>query len=73
MGAIARPLLVATNIKGRRHAYRGIVISDEVRVPKRAVRSVCGVPCKATSEVWRVDNEPETCKRCVEITTGGSE
>lgn len=64
MGAVGRPILVATNLKGRIHAYRGIELHGEIRVPKRGVRSLCGVPCKATSAPFVVDNTPEMCQVC---------
>lgn len=70
MGAVERPLLVATNLKGRIHAYRGIKIAGEIRVPKRSVRALCMVPCKATSQPFVVDTSPEVCKICIDLSEG---
>lgn len=73
MGAVERPLLAATTLAGRIHAYRGIKINGEVRVPRRSVRSLCVVPCKATSQPFVIDNDPQVCKVCIKLSKGDAQ
>lgn len=62
--SLSRPLLVAETIRGRRHAYRGLELGGEVRVPRRGVRSLCGVPCKGTSKPFIPSDDELTCQVC---------